>query len=635
MFGVLMRSLGGLWRNSHGRQRTPVRLLVTGALLLGSASFGVLLSSTTVANAADDSTLTIGLDNEVDSFNPFLGIEVPSYEVWALTYDRLVNYDMKTMEPIPGLAESWESTPDGLQWTFKIRDDVTWSDGEKLTSADVKHTLDRIVDKGPEAATWGSSLSGVTEVLAPDDTTIVLNLKRINAVLPNLGVPILPEHIWADISEEEVKTYSAEPDGGPVVGSGPFRLVEGKAGGSLYRFEKNPDYWGGVPYFDEVIFRVYKAKDPQIQALIAGEIDFAENLTALQVTELQNREGITAINGLSPGFDEIAFNTGAIDVKTGDPLGDGNPALQDVKFRQALGYALDLEVIKEKVYYGAGIEGDSIVPPTYSSVRWEPSDDARFSFDLEKAGQLLDEAGYTLGADGLRTMPDGKPIGSLRLYARADSETSLKSLTFFSEWLAEIGIDSKVEAKEEGKLTQIILDGEFDAFEWGWFVEPDPDSMLSYMTCGQRGNWSDSWYCNEEYDALYEQQHAEVDDVSRAATIKQMQEILYRDAPYLVTSYNTIGEAVRSDRVACLVRQPEGDGVWIFQYGAYNYIHARPVAEAGDCDGAEGVTEASPPPAEDEGGSGAIIGLAAGAAVLAGVAGAVVMRRRGATEDRE
>ncbi len=352
--------------------------------------------------------------------------------------------------------------------------------------------------------------------------------------------------------KKAVKTYAAEPEDGPVIGSGPFRLVEGEAGGSIYRFEKNPDYWGGVPYFDEVIFRVYKAKDPQIQALIAGEIDFAENLSAIQVDELKSREGITAINGLSPGFDEIAFNTGAVDLDTGEPLGDGNPALQDPKFRVALGHALDLEVIKEKVYYGAGIEGDSIVPPTYASFRWEPSDEERVTFDLEKAGQLLDEAGYTVGDDGKRTMPDGSPLEPLRLYARADSETSLKSLTFFSEWLTEIGVDSKVEAKEEGKLTQIILDGEFDAFEWGWYVDPDPDSMLSYMTCGQRGNWSDSWYCNDEYDALYEAQHVEVDDAARADMIKEMQEMLYRDAPYLVTSYNTIGEAVRSDRVACL-----------------------------------------------------------------------------------
>ena len=88
---------------------------------------------------------------------------------------------------------------------------------------------------------------------------------------------------------------------------------------------------------------------------------------------------------------------------------------------------------------------------------------------------------------------------------------------------------------ESNKLTNVILEGEFDAFEWGWYVEPDPDSMLGYLTCDQRGGWYDSWYCNEEYDALYAQQNGENDDAARQDLVKQMQEILYYDAPYLVT----------------------------------------------------------------------------------------------------
>lgn len=610
-------------------------MLLAATLIAGAAGLASLPTASQATSAEEPATFTVGLRNEVDSFNPFLGIEAPSFEAWALSYDRLINYNMETMQPEPGLAETWGTSIDGLTWTFTIRNDVTWSDGEKLTSADVVHTIDRILDGGPEKASWGSYLTGVTDADAPDDTTVVLTLEKPNAVLPLLPMPIVPEHIWSSISQQDVKTYAAEPDDGPVVGSGPFRLVEGKAGGPLYRFEKNPDYWGGEPYIDEVIFRVYKADDPMIQALIAGEVDFVENLSALQVDALEGREGITAINGLSPGFDEIAFNTGAVDLKTGEPLGDGHPALQDVKFRHALGYALDLEEIKEKVYYGAGLTGDSIVPPSYPNYRWEPPADIAFTFDLAKAGDLLDEAGYTLGGDGKRTMPDGSPLGELRLFARADSETSLKTLTFFSEWLAELGIDSKVEAKEEGRLTQIILDGEFDVFEWGWYVEPDPDSMLSYLTCDQLGGWSDSWYCNEEYDALYAQQNAEVDEAARTEQIKKLQEIAYLDAPYLVTSYNTIGEAVRSDRFACLRPQPDPGGVWIFQYGAYNYLNVRPVAEAGDCDGAEGVSEATEPTAAEESGPGVLIGVGVVALVLAGIGAMVVARRRGAAEDRE
>ncbi|WP_344302714.1 ABC transporter substrate-binding protein [Nocardioides bigeumensis] len=548
------------------------------------------------------------------------------------------------MSPQPGLATEWETSEDGLTWTFKIRDDVVFSDGEPLTSADVKFTLDRVLDGGPEAATWGSYLTGVESAEAPDDTTVVLTLSAPNAVLPLIPIPIVPEHIWKDIPENEVKSYGNEPtDGQPVVGSGPFRLVEGTAGGSTYRFEANPDYWKGAPHIDEVVYRVFKSEDPAVQALIKGEIDFVSEISALQVKALEGREGIIAHNGDSPGFDEIAFNTGSVDLETGEPIGDPNPAVLDAKFRFALNFAIDRERLIEAAYQGGGQPGTTIIPPAYPDFHWEPDDPEAFAYDPDKAAQLLDEAGYTMGDDGLRTLPNGDPIGTLRLAARSDSQTSVDVMDFFKEWLADIGIDAEVTAYESSKLTNVILDGEFDTFEWGWFVEPDPDSMLSYMTCGQRGNWSDSWLCNEDYDALYEAQHVENDDAARADMVKQMQEILYNEAPYLVTAYSSIGEAFRSDRFGCFQPQPAPGGIWIQQYGSQNYLNVRPAAEAGDCDGLPNVVgtaeESGGGDGNGEEGSGAGTGLLIGLGVAAGVGvvgGAVfLMRRRASADERE
>ncbi|MFN8195132.1 MAG: ABC transporter substrate-binding protein [Nocardioidaceae bacterium] len=588
------------------------------------------------AAAADKTTFTVALLNEADSFNPFLGIQAESFEMWALTYDYMTGYSMTDMSPEPALADSWDTSEDGLTWTFHIRDDVDWSDGEHLTANDIAYTYNRVLDGGPEAATWSSYLSGVTSVEATDDTTVVLKTKKPSATLPLLPIPIVPEHVWKDVDEKAVKTYKAEPEGGqPVVGSGPFRLVEGQAGGSTYRFEANPDYWGGAPHIDEVVFRVYKAEDPAIQALIKGEVDFVEGISAIQVKALQGRDGITAQNGDSPGFDEIAFNTGAVDTKTGDPMGDGNPALQDPKFRHALGYALDLDQIISKAYQGAGEPGSVIIPPTYSNYRWEPSADEAFTFDLDKAGQLLDEAGYAKGADGKRTMPDGSPIGTLRLFARSESKTSVDVMEFFKEWLGELGIDAKVSGMDSSKLTDVILSGDFDAFEWGWYVEPDPDSMLSYLTCGQLGNWSDSWYCNKDYDALYDQQHSEVDDAKRVEIVKQMQQILFEDSPYLVTAYNSIGEAWRSDRFACMRPQPDPGGVLLIQYGVYNYKNMRPADQAGDCGGQEGVTQATTSSGSDGVGSGVLIGGGVVLLALLGAGGFAMARRRTTAGDRE
>ncbi len=460
------------------RRNRRTSLLAAGGLLLAGLAPG-LMTLTAPAQAADeDTTFTVAVLTDVDSFNPFVGIKATSFEMWALTYDYLISYSMEDMSPEPGLAESWDTSDDGLTWTFHLRDDAVFSDGEPLTSDDVVHTFSRIMDGGPEAATWGSYLTGAESVTATDPQTVELTLKKPLATLPLLPIPIVPEHIWKDVSEKDVKTYKAEPENGePVVGSGPFRLVSGEASGATYEFDANPDYWGGAPHIDHVVFRVYKSEDPMVAALKKGEVDFVDGITPLQVQALEGEPGITAQNGDSPGFDEIAFNVGAEDPETGEPLGDGNPALQDPAFRHALGWGIDLDQLIERVYQGAGKPGTTIVPPAYPNWQWVPSDDELMTYDPEKAGQLLDEAGYAIGDDGLRTMPDGSPIGTLRLFARSDSmgDISLNTMDFFKEWLADLGIESEVTAMQSNKLTDVILEGELRRVPVGLVRRAGPD----------------------------------------------------------------------------------------------------------------------------------------------------------------
>jgi peptide/nickel transport system substrate-binding protein len=643
---VLMRfarRLGWARQGGHTGHRRRVRgsvaagsTLIMGLLL---AAVGAPSVQPAAAGENEPVTFTVAFLDEVDSFNPFNGYQATSYEMWALMYDYMVGYSMEDISPAPALATTWETSDDGLTWTFDIREGVDWSDGEPLTAGDIAYTYNRIIDGGPEAGNWGTYLTSVETVTAPDDTTVVLELSKPNAVLPLLPIPILPEHIWSDVAEDEVKSYRNEPtDGEAVVGSGSFRLVEGTAGGSTYILEANPDYYGGAPHVDRVAFRVFKSEDPAIQAIIKGEVDFVDDITPIQVESLQGRDGIHAQNGISPYFEEIAFNVGAVDPETGEPLGDGNPALQDPDFRHALGYALDLDRLVETAYQGAAIAGDTFIPSAYGSWRWEPPEDEAFTFDLDRAGELLDEAGYEVGSDGLRTMPDGTAIGTIRLFARAEEERSVTIMEFFQEWLSEIGIESEVSAMESNQLTDVILEGEFDAFHWGWFVEPDPDSILSVFLCNARGGSSDSWYCNEEFDELYLSQNGEVDDEQRIETVKRMQEIIWRDSPYLVTAYTTYGQAVRTDRFACFQPQPDPGGVLLVQYGTFNYTLLRPADEAGDCDGIEsavGASSGSGGGDDDDGNNALLIGGGVVLALLLVGGGVFAMRRRSTADTRE
>jgi peptide/nickel transport system substrate-binding protein len=643
---VLVRLLRGNRRTRHRRHRTPA--LIAGALVASAAMTGATLGTPGSARAADPVTFTLGYTGDADSFNPFLGYQAISYEAWALEYDFLVGYKMTDMSPEPALAESWETSDDGLTWTFHMRDGVMWNDGVPLTAADVAYTYNRVLTEKVAGGTWRSYIKTATSVTAPDDTTVVMQLSTPSATLPLMPIPILPEHIWKDVPKEDLKHFANEPtDGKPVVGSGPFMFVEGTAGGSTYKFVKNPNYWGDGPHVDQVVIQVYKSQDPMVQALIKGEIDFAEDITPLQVKALQDEPGITAHNGISPIFEEIGFNTGSIDPETGKPLGDPNPAVLDPKFRHALGYAVDTEQIVRTAYQGAAEPGTTIMLPSYPTWHWEPPDDVKFTFDLDKAAEELDAAGYVVGADGKRTLPDGSPIGTLRLFARADTKPSVDTMDLFQSWLGQLGIDAEVTAMDSSTMGDKILDGEYDAFQWDWYIEPDPDGILGDFTCDQRGNLNDSNYCDPDYDAMYAAQGVEMDKDKRIEIVHQMQEQLYEDAPYIVTAYTTTGEAVRSDTWACFQPQPDPGGVWLVQYGGHNYPLLRPAAEAGDCDGTPTAlgavasdgssTGTGTPAAAAASGDGNTMGgfLAGVLATLVVVAGFWGLQRRRTVDDRE
>jgi len=225
-------------------------------------------------------------------------------------------------------------------------------------------------------------------------------------------------------------------------------------------------------------------------------------------------------------------------------------------------------------------------------------------------------------------MPDGSRPLRFRLHGRQESNTSQQSVQFMQGWLRDIGIATEVKVLEENRLTEIIGQGEFDMFEWGWVVEPDPDYQLSTFTCGSRSyksggsvlaNLSDSFYCNPAYDKLYEQQSITIDPARRAQIVKDMQRMLYDDAPYVVTFYYDELQAYRSDRFAGFLAQPDPGGVLLFQYGTYSYRAIAPPSEAAATGG---------------GGGSALPLVLIGAVVVLGAAGALlVVRRRSATRD--
>jgi peptide/nickel transport system substrate-binding protein len=570
-------------RRRHGRVG-PV-LALAAVLALATPMAALAASSTpspSAAPSANRTTLTVGITQDVDSLNPFVGILASSYELFQLNYDTLTEYSAKDFSVKPGLASSWTTSPDGLTWTFTIRSGVKWSDGVPLTAHDVAYTFNRIMHGSSEKTNYGNYVANLKSVTAPNNTTVVMTTKHPDPSMLHLLVYILPEHIWKNVSEKQVNTFTNSK----MVGSGPF-ILEQRLTGQFIKLRANPNYWGGAPHISTLIFRVFDNNDAMVQALRKGEIDFADDLPGSLYKSLANAPNIKQVPAVYSGFDEIGMNTGAA-TADGTPIGNGNPVLKDVRVRQAINYAINRQDLVSRVLDGYGTAGSSIIPPIYGDQHYVPTTDA-MNYDPAKANQILDAAGYKKDSHGIRVDPKtGKEI-SLRLFARSDSQSSQQSVQFVQNWLQDIGFKITVKVLSEDNLDEIIGDGEYDLFEFGWVVEPDPDYQLSTMTCAQRSSksgksyiagLSDSFFCNAQYDKLYNEQKNQINQAQRLATVKAAEKIAYDDGPYAVTYYYDDLEAYRTDRFTGWVPQPSPNGALLFQYGTWSYQNIRPVTQA-------------------------------------------------------
>ncbi len=598
-----------------------LRLLVLGLV-------AVAASTVFVASAAPQQdqrlVLTVGLLQDLDSPNVTVGVLVSSYELWNLQYATLTDKAAEDFETTPGLAESWEGSDDGKTWTYKLRPDLKWSDGRPLTAEDVVYTINR--SRKEEWLNHAATVANLTAE-APDPQTVVLTSKVPDPKLPTMDVYIVPKHVYEKISADELGKYPAR-DG---VGSGPFTLAEWKKG-QFWRMEANPNYWGGKPTIDEVVFRVFRNPAGMVAALRSGEIDAAHDVPSQAFKQLESAEGIEAIEGHQGGFDELGINAG-------DAFGKPHPALADERVRQAIAHAVDKETIVERVLTGLGTPATTMSPS--ANPDWIPdlADDEILDFDLEKAKTILEQAGYRdTDGDGVREMPGGGRPLVLRYALRTESSVAKPIAEFVRGWLREIGIGTRVESYDDGQLTEVIGRGAYDLFVWGWTPFVDPDPMLSYMTCDQVSRdpqnptdyYNDASWCNREYDRLYNEQKVELDAERRREIVAEMLTIFYRSAAYVVLYYSPDLQAYRTDRFQGWTRQPAEIGPVLFSNSSPSYVRLKPVAASGGAQAAGGAGGGG------DGGlsGGAIAALVAGGVAVAALAAFVLSRRR-TREERE
>jgi peptide/nickel transport system substrate-binding protein len=567
--------------------------------------------------AGEKVTLRWGTTNDIDSFNPLIMVEAPAYTTAFLTYDLLVNFSQEDpSQPSPGLATSWETTEDGLTWTFHLREDAEWHDGVPLTSGDVKYTFDRMIAEDQGCCV--DYLPFIDEIATPDENTVTITTSRPTVQMLSIWVHILPEHIWKEVTKKEGNTF----ENFPSVGSGAFKAVEWEVG-QFWRLEANPDYWGwdeygnGEPGIDEIIFEVFNNQDAMVEALKNGEIDYAANMSASLFDSLENEPDIETLASTPTSWVNLVLNV------DGDHLNrsDGHPALGDVRVRQAIAYAIDKETAVERVLRGYGQVGTGVVSPYVGQYHFTPSPEEEYTYDPARANQILDDAGYLdTDDDGVREMPGGGEPLQLEYFIRTEDPDTLPLGELIEGWLEDVGIGVNVRPVNDTKLGDIVYYGEFDMNTWGWGPDPDPDFILSVFTCGQRpfaGIWNETFYCDKEYDQMYLEQKTLLDPDERAALIQEMQRKLYLEVPEVVMYYYNFLEAWRTDRFTGFVHQPPPNGAVFDQYGIYTLLNLQLKSEAGPTTGGE--TKGIP--------AGVWIGILAVIALI--IVGWIIVRRRG------
>lgn len=600
--------------------------------------------------------LRVGTTQDLDSMNPFETALVVGFEVFTLNYELLVAFD-QGLDPAPGYAESWTESADGLTWTFKIPAGKQWSDGAPATAEDARWTFQLILDAVADEDVGSTGLgyldpyltdAGVVEVAAPDAETLVVTLDRPNDRILQTYIPIVPKHVWEDITPATVSDYLNNP---PVVGSGPYQAVEWQTG-QFIRFVKNPNWTQGELAADEVVIQIFSSQDTMVRDLRSGAIDYAANVNADQFDQLANEPGIVAVAGTANGFTELGFNT--YGTGTGNVIEGGGPstkALQDAAFRDALGYAIDKELLVDRVLGGYGEVGTTQVPPFQENWHTPPAQPR--TFDMALARQKLEAAGYVLDGSNRRLDKEGNPI-TLRLVFPDSDPSYAQSAQFIQAWYADLGITVTPQQYDSDTLIDIMLPPEadptdptaytadFDMFIWGWGGDVDPNSLLDIFTCGQIGNSSDSLWCNPRYDELFTLQNEATSPEERKRYMDEMQQLMYDEAPYHILFYDANLHAYRTDKFSGWVNQPD-NGVPLFGYGPHGYLALR---VAGDeptpppTAAPTGAATPAPSPTGDGGTGGVsdsmlpiLVGVVVGVAAL--LALYLFMRRRGRREEED
>ena len=443
---------------------------------------------------ANKRDLVIATPGDISKLDPHMSTSFQDIIVTFNLYDNLTARD-PDLKLIPRLATEWKATSDKT-WEFKLRPNVKFHNGDPLTSADVKFSIERTYD--PDAKTLVATvLTTIEKVDTPDPMTVVFTTKQPDPLLPArlgfYGGQIIPMNYFKKVGPDE---FNAKP-----VGSGAVKFVEWVKDDRLV-LEANKEYWGGAPDFDKVTFKPIPENQPRLAALLAGQADMALKLVPDQVDQVTKSDNARVEGALYGGLYVLGVNSKAA-------------PLDNVKIKQALSLAIDRDAIVKSLWRGQGLVPNGFVAPGDNF--YDPSRKP-FEYSLDKAKALLAEAGYK---NEPITLESSTVIGNDRQMSEAIVEMWKKA-----------GVNAQLELIEASIRAQKNRERSFKGL---WWSDPtstlqDPDGMMFRLLSA--GGPMDYWR-DPEWDKLGQDARFSMDQNARQAAYKRMQEIMDVNLPWL------------------------------------------------------------------------------------------------------
>lgn len=424
----------------------------------------------------------------------------------------------KDLLPAPSLAKEWETSEDGLEWTFFLRDDVKWHDGETFTAEDVAYTFNEIALNEELGANNASYFKEVNEVQVIDDYTVTFILDSPVAALPaylSFNTEIMPKHIFEGEDPWELTSFNKKDP----VGTGAFKLKSYTSGQSVV-LERNEDYYDEKSLLDEVEYKVLPDANTHIAQILSGELSIFSLDDLASIDRIEAADGVNVYGRETPRFFWIILNQEI-------------EQFQDKKLRQAFLHAIDRQNIIDTVLKGYGTIADAGIAPALEE--YYTDDVANYEYDPEKAKELLAEIGYTdSDGDGILDK-GGEPLSiSFDVGIQGDLESVAQMV---QQYLVAVGVDVNLNMMEWNTMIQdVVVNRDYEmSLNW-WRYPADPDLSAYMHSDNVKGN-NIPGYQNPELDELLDAGAQTADIEERKEIYIDAQKLMAEELPYLFLWY--------------------------------------------------------------------------------------------------